>query len=224
MTSDGSDVRSLDTPGRWWPMWCEAGAFTKNSDIVPLPDGRLVCVVNVCDAHWPRDFTRITLIESSDRGRTWGRARVVSAAYPGRGEERWVTPRLSRLRDGRLAIVCDQNDYRHCHEHQPPGIYLWWSRDDGETWDGPHTTGIIGIEPDHVVELADGTLLCGTHYMRAQTQKLTEAVARSTDGGKTWGDLTTIGGDFAARVGAARLRDAREQPPQPPVVPVVLGR
>lgn len=195
MSENGSDVRSLDVPGRWWRMWHEEGAFTKNPDVVPLPNGRLLCVVNVCDAHWPREFTRITLIESRDRGRTWGNPRVVSAAYPGKGDERWVTPRLSLLRDGRLVIVCDQNDYRHCHEAQPPGIYLWWSHDMGETWDGPHPTGIIGIEPDHVVELADGTLLCGTHYMRAATQKLTEAVARSTDGGRTWGNLTVIGGD-----------------------------
>jgi hypothetical protein len=190
-----SDVVSLDDPARQWLIWQEEGTFTKNPDIVPLPDGRLLGVFNACDAHWPREFTRITLIESRDRGRTWGRARVIAAAFPGRGEERWVTPRLTRLRNGRLFVVCDQNDYRHCHEDQPPGIYAWWSDDDGETWDGPHPTGIPGIEPDHVVELADGTLLCGTHFMRARTQKLTEAVLRSADGGRTWGEMAIIAGD-----------------------------
>ena len=124
-----------------------------------------------------------------------GRPRVIAEALPGRGNERWVTPRLTRLRSGRLIVVCDQNDYRHCHEEQPPGIYLWWSDDAGETWDGPHPTGIPGIEPDHVVELADGTLLCGTHFMRARTRKLTEAVLRSTDGGRTWGEMAIVAGD-----------------------------
>ena len=95
----------------------------------------------------------------------------------------------------RLVINCDQNDYRHAHEEQPSGIYTWWSDDDGATWDGPHPTGIPGIEPDHVVELDDGTLLMGTHFMRGDTQKLAEAVARSTDGGKTWGDVAIIASD-----------------------------
>ncbi len=120
---------------------------------------------------------------------------MIAEAFPGQGEERWVTPRLTRLRSGRLIVVCDQNDYRHCHEDQSPGIYLWGSDDNGETWDGPHPTGILGIEPDHVLELADGTLLCGTHFMRGATQKLTEAVLRSTDGGQTWGEMSVIAGD-----------------------------
>ena len=190
-----SDVVSLDDPSRQHAMWSESGVFTKNPDIVALPDGRLLAVFNACDAHWPREFTRITLLESRDRGQTWARVAIIAEAFPARGDERWVTPRLTRLRSGRLIVVCDQNDYHHCHESQPPGIYAWSSNDDGATWSGPHPTNIPGIEPDHVLELADGTLLCGTHFMRAATQKLTEAVLRSTDGGQTWGEMAIIAGD-----------------------------
>ena len=194
-----NDARSLDVPDRQWIIWQEQGIFTKNPDLVLLPSGKLLCVFNATDFHWPGEFSKITVIESLDRGRTWGRPRIVAESYPARGDERWVTPRISRLGDGRLAINCDQNDYRHCHETQPSGIYLWWSHDEGETWDGPHPTGVPGIEPDRVRELTDGTLLMGTHFTRAATQKTTEAVLRSTDGGKTWGGMAIIAGDRVHR-------------------------
>ena len=156
----------------------------------------MLCVFNATDFHWPKEFSRITVIESTDQGRTWGRPRTVHETNPGRGdEERWVTPRLSLLRDGRLVIICDQNDHTHMHERQSPGIYAWWSNDGGESWDGPIPTGVPGIEPDRVRELADGTLLIGTQFTRAATQKLAEAVVRSTDGGQTWGELSIIASD-----------------------------
>lgn len=190
-----SDVRSINLPDRQLDMWQDDTVFTKNPDLIELPSGKILCVFNGCDYHWPTEFSKITLIESDDGGKTWGNTRIVNASYPSQGDEAWITPRISRLRDGRLIINCDQNDYRHTHEDQSSGIYVWWSHDDGETWDGPHPTGIPGIEPDHVVELEDGTLLMGTHFMRGDTQKLTEAVARSTDGGKTWGELAIIASD-----------------------------
>ena len=190
------DVRSLDSPERQWIAWQADGEFTKNPDIVSLPSGKMLCVFNATDFHWPKEFSRITVIESTDQGRTWGRPRIVHETNPGRGdEERWVTPRLSLLRDGRLVIICDQNDHTHMHERQSPGIYAWWSNDGGESWDGPIPTGVPGIEPDRVRELADGTLLIGTQFTRAATQKLAEAVVRSTDGGQTWGELSIIASD-----------------------------
>ena len=71
MHVEQSDVVSLDDATRQSMIWQESGVFTKNPDIVPLPDGRLLGVFNACDAHWAREFTRITLIESADRGQTW---------------------------------------------------------------------------------------------------------------------------------------------------------
>ncbi len=187
--------RTLDHPDRQAVIWSPQGQFTKNPDLVLMPDGRLLLVFNACDAHWPMEFSRITLLESRDRGRTWGRPRIIHEALPSRGDERWVTPRLSRLRDGRLVVICDQNDYRHKHEYQSSGIYTWWSQDEGETWDGPHPTGIPGIEPDRVVELDDGTLIVGAHYHRATTLKNTEAVYFSRDGGRTWGEQSIVASD-----------------------------
>jgi hypothetical protein len=190
-----SNCRSLDTPERQAIIWQPAGEFTKNPDMIRFPDGRLMLVFNACDAHWPMNYSRITLLESLDNGRTWGNPRVVHEAVPARGDERWVTPRLSRLSDGRLVVICDQNDDRHKHEHQSSGIYTWWSSDEGATWDGPHLTGIPGIETDRIIELDDGSLAVGAHFMRGSTQKLTEALYFSRDGGRTWGEQSISASD-----------------------------
>ena len=195
MAAPRISATSLDRGERQVTIYRDDRCFTKNPDIVLLPSGKLLCVFNETDYHWPTEFSRITVIESGDYGATWGNPRIVDQAYRRRGEERWVTPRISRLRDGRLVIVCDQNDYQHCHESQPPGIYAWWSEDDGDTWSQRVATGIPGIEPDRVRELEDGTLLVGSHYMFHATRKKGESVSRSTDGGKTWQRLSIVASD-----------------------------
>ena len=169
--------------------------FTKNPDVVQLPDGRLLCVFCLDDRHWAQEYAKITLIESRDEGKNWGNARTISESYPVKGDERWVTPRISRLSDGRLVIICDQDDNSHCHEDQPPGIYAWWSEDEGETWEGPQATGIPGIEPDRIRELEDGTLIAGSHYMFKETGKLGQVVTHSFDGGETWEGPSVVASD-----------------------------
>jgi len=176
-------------------VWRDDRHFTKNPDMIRLPSGKLLCVFNLTNSHWPYEYAKITVIESEDRGRTWSNSRMIDESYPIKGDEPWVTPRLSLLRDGRLVIICDQNDYRHCHENQPPGIYAWWSEDDGQTWSERQATGIPGIEPDRIRELSDGTLIVSSHYMFANTHKLGQVFLRSLDGGKTWGDLSVVASD-----------------------------
>ena len=189
-------MRSLDALlERQVMVWRPERRFTKNPDLIRFPSGKMMLVYNDCDRHWPQETTRITTLESLDGGKTWGNPRLVSEADKRKGQERWVTPRLSRLRDGRLAIICDQNDFSHVHEDQPPGIWIWFSSDDGRSWSEPRLTGVPGFEPDRIVELGDGTLLMASQVYFKATRKLGAFVMRSTDGGMTWKDRSIIAAD-----------------------------
>jgi BNR repeat-like domain len=182
-------------PGRVWTAWRSPGRFTKNPDVVQLPDGRLLAVYADTDSHWAEGLIRLTLIQSRDRGASWEPAGVVAESDRSRREPHWVTPRLALLRDGRLAVTCDLDDYEHSHEYQEPGIYVWWSTDLGQTWSAPENTGVLGIEPDRIIELPDGRLSMGSHFLPAETQKHAEYIWRSADGGRTWGPGVAVAKD-----------------------------
>jgi hypothetical protein len=189
-------VRSLESqPDRIWTAWRSPGRFTKNPDMVALPSGRLLAVYADIDKHWAEGLIKLTLIESMDRGRTWSLAGVITEADRSKREPHWVTPRISLLTDGRLVVICDRDDFEHCHEYQAPGTYLWWSEDEGRTWSEAVNTGIPGIEPDRVVELPGGRLAVGAHMAFADTQKLGQFVCLSDDGGHTWGQPVIIAKD-----------------------------
>jgi len=189
-------MRSLEAePGRVWTAWRSEGRFTKNPDAVALPDGRLLAVYADVDSHWAEGMIRLTLIESADRGATWSLAGVIAESDRSVREPHWVTPRITLLSDGRLVVICDRDDYEHCHEYQESGNYIWWSSDLGKTWSAPENTGIPGIEPDRVVELPGGRLAVGAHMTYAETQKLGQFVCLSDDGGRTWSEPVVIARD-----------------------------
>ena len=78
---------------------------------------------------------RLTLIESArQEGATWSLAGVIGESDRSVREPHWVTPRITLLSDGRLAVICDRDDYEHCHEYQESGNHIWWSSDLGKTW------------------------------------------------------------------------------------------
>ena len=97
-----------------------------------------------------------------------------------------MTPRLSRLDDGRLVVIVDQDDRGHFHEEQPPGILAFWSEDDGATWSQEEHTGIAGFEPDRVLDLPDGRLAVASQVVFWESQEMGEILSCSDDGGKTW--------------------------------------
>lgn len=194
--TERSRMRSLeDKPGAIADIWRIPGRFTKNPDIIRFPSGKMMLVFCDDDSHWAQEITRITTLESTDQGATWGNPKVIAETDRRKGQERWITPRISLLRDGRVIVLCDHDDYAHVHQDQPSGIWMWVSKDEGRSWSDAQLTGIPGIEPDRVIELADGTLLVAAHMVFAATRKLGEFVMCSHDGGASWKDLTVIASD-----------------------------
>jgi sialidase-1 len=127
-------------------------------DVALTPSGRLVCVFEECTHHSDRSYTRIVRTTSDDRGRTWTPKEPLTEPLRGdpAHEPYWNCPRVSTLSDGRLAAVADRVVGRREVGRAEQSNWLWFSRDDGETWDGPHATPVEGIVPDRLVETRHG--------------------------------------------------------------------
>jgi len=166
-------------------------------DVALAPSGKLVCVFSECTHHADRGYTRIMLATSTDRGRTWSPKRPLTE--PLRGDDKvdpfWNCPRISTLSDGRLVAVVDRVSGRGPRRHsdaREQSNWLWFSRDEGETWDGPHATPVTGIVPDQLVELKHGSH-AGRWVLSAHTiggtddePLWTERCWLSDDQGETW--------------------------------------
>ena len=176
-------------------IWPSPGRFTKNPDMVRLPEGRLLLVYSDNDAHWSQETQVLTILASDDDGRTWFKLSEVDSADLREGDERLVTPRLSLLEDGRLVVVVDHDDNTHFHVDQPPGNWAYWSTDGGETWSEYQDTGIVGFEPDRMIELPDGRLAVASHIMMPEDQEFADVLSCSDDGGATWYTASTVAYD-----------------------------
>lgn len=179
--------------------WRSPGRFTKNPDLVRLPTGRLLFVYSDNDQHWSQETQILTIIASDDHGTSWHKLSEVARADLRQGDERMVTPRLSLLSDGRLAVLIDHDDFGHFHEDQPFGMWLFWSHDGGKTWSKPEVPAIPGFEPDRIIELPDGRLAVGSQVLRRESMEFAEIFVTSSDGGRTWQETATIAHDGVHR-------------------------
>jgi len=158
-------------------------------DVVLSRRGRLVVAYRESDSHVAADFSHIAWRTSDDFGRTWSPPRYVVCSERRNGTLwKWNCPRLSRLSDGRLALVCDLYP-------QPPGerygerapvVHWWVSYDDAENWEGPIPTAAEGIVPDKLLELSDGSWLLAAHRGFPPEWRLVQRAWRSLDQGRTW--------------------------------------
>lgn len=194
-------------------VWRSPGRFTKNPDIVQLPSGRILLIYSDNDSHWSQENQILTLLASDDQGKTWFKHRAIAEHDLRKGQERLVTPRLSLLADSRLVVLIDQDDFGHFHEDQPAGILAAWSSDGGDTWTPLQATGIMGFEPDRMIELPNGELAIASHIMRGETQEFADILSCSADGGKTWREVGTIAYDGFQRYceGAIVLLDGGKE-------------
>lgn len=148
-------------------------------DVVLTPSGKLICVFSECIHHCDRSYTRIVLTDSIDRGRTWTPKRGLSE--PTKGLPYWNCARITLLKDGRVVLV-DRigSDKRLATNH------LWFSHDEGRTWDGPHSTPALGIVPDKLLELSSGRWILSCHRPSPEHGFLEQRLWYSDNQGQFW--------------------------------------
>ena len=167
-------------------------------DVAQTETGRLVCVFAECTHHEDRTGARLVIRTSDDRGRSWSEKRYLTEK--GTRTEYFNCPRISRLRDGRLAIVCDRI-HGGFDTAEKAEIYVWYG--DGESWDAPIIYPFRGIVPDKLLQLESGRLILSSHRGNPATGQPEQHLWYSDDGGKTWSEEVTVAADprYALREG-----------------------
>ena len=143
---------------------------TRMPDMVALSDSHWIVVYNeyptpLATGHW----ARIVQCTTRDAGETWTTAILDQQRDRDRGSlGNWNMVRINRLADGRLALTSTTRTKGH-------RCYLWFSGDEGETWDGPVDaclndaaeeavgSSVRFTEASRVVDLPDSTLAVLAH-------------------------------------------------------------
>lgn len=155
-------------------------------DVALTPSGKMVCVFSECTHHADRSYTRIMLTDSTDRGRTWSQKRPLTEPTHGLAGF-WNCARITRLRDGRLAVVVDK--LLAAEASATPDQcrnYLFFSADEGQSWMGPVDTPALGIVPDRLLELDGGRWILACHYHDRDFGYLVQRLWYSDDQGASW--------------------------------------
>ncbi len=160
-------------------------------DIALTQSGKLVCDFSECTHHGNRSYTRIFIVNSTDRGRTWSPKRPLTEGTQDLPYY-YNCARITALRDGRLAIVVDRAPHGEEEMTAERSVNLiFFSSDEGLTWTPPLETPLKGIVPDKLLELPSGRWLLAAHH--PEDGFLTQFLRYSDDQGKTWSPRITVG-------------------------------
>ncbi len=182
------------------------GWYHSVGNVVATPEG-LVAVYRLSDSHCAV-YSHIMVAYSDDGGKSWHGHHSISHRNAWWDHCIWIAPQLSRLRDGRLVVICDLGHRTTHHgwpmlsqwQKRPPrgmANYLFWSEDNGRIWSDPIQCDKVGGEPGYVIELSDGTLVY-TRTDSAESDAMEDpplpwgniyyrnTAVFSDDGGKTW--------------------------------------
>lgn len=161
-------------------------------DVALTDSGKLVCVFSECTHHGNRDYTRIMLSDSDDRGRSWTPKRPLTEGTRGLSYF-YNCARISKLRDGRLAVIVDrvpsEGEEKACFAEN----VLYFSADDGASWSQPVTTPLRGIVPDKLLELENGRWIISAH--RSENGRLAQFLHYSDDFGQNWSEPVVVAKD-----------------------------
>ena len=180
-------VRSTDD-GRTWsprrPVTLPGLPLAARAPVIELGDRSLLLIANDVrrDAK-PRPWAGVYCLRSTDQGATWTRHGTIG---DGAAEGlHFLEPGWVRLRGGRIiALLRTRAEVEGAARELPPAGFLFQtvSGDDGRSWTKPVATPIFGF-PAHLLELADGRLLCAYGY---RVPPFGVRATLSHDAGHTW--------------------------------------
>ena len=156
-------------------------------DVVQTDSGKLICVFSECKHHSDRENARIMLCESNDRGRTWSKKKPLTEKC--KKDDYFNCARISKLNDGRLAIICDKVSR---NENSSSEIWVWFGDSEGASWSEPIVYPFCGIVPDKLLQLKNGRMIIAAHFKNVQTGKLEQYLWYSDDDGKSWSERVTV--------------------------------
>ena len=163
-------------------------------DICQLPTGKLLCIYRESDVH-RASTSRMILMESEDRGRTWTNKRPFDTRRSfAQNRSTWNAPRIRVLPDGRLVanfdafLFPDEADDWNWPQHRLCfRTFLWFSDDEGRTWSERRSTEIEGACSDKLRVLTDDHWLMAIGYWSVRFPGAMRVnAAHSFDGGRTW--------------------------------------
>lgn len=162
-------------------------------DLTLTASGRLVCVFAEWQHHMDRRYSRIVLVRSEDRGRTWSEKYPLTE--PTAGIPHLNCPSISRLRDGRLVALIDRigvvKSEAAAHPERLENL-MYVSEDEGLTWSDPVLTPAQGIVPDKLLELPSGRWIISAQ-IRNENNEGIQRLWYSDDQGSSWSDPVTVG-------------------------------
>lgn len=156
-------------------------------DVVLTHSGKMICVFAECTHHRDRDYTRIMICKSTNRGRTWSRKTAISESTKGSGYF-LNCPRIQQLEDGHLVVVVDRimGKIGEDESREKSVIVLYFSEDDGATWNEPVDTPARGIVPDRICVTPTGRWLLGCCFNDLDFGHLVQRLWYSDDKGRSW--------------------------------------
>lgn len=170
---------------------CDDNIYEAWPDLALADNGNLICIFTECAHHKDRSDSCIVYTISTDKGRTW--SPKIPLTERGDKYNYYNCARISRMPDGKLAIICD---YVVGEDESVGGkIHLWFSEDNGESWSGPVATSAVGIVPDKLMVLKSGRWLISAHHRDSSHKKLAQFVWHSDDEGKTWSEERVLASD-----------------------------
>jgi len=137
------------------------------------------------------------LLRSSDNGRTWSPPTLILRSKKPDGCVN-LSVGLTTLRDGTVLYPCCDVRMTQKWDQHDADLVILHSPDHGRTWSAPKPIPVGVKEPfayGRIIELKNGDVLCPIWGKRDAVEMWSSGLARSRDGGRTWGEYVAIAYD-----------------------------